>query len=89
MGVEVARADLESAQRSNQRRAGSVSETGIRRLQAKLELAELRLELLRNPTYVPSLIDEMQWHIDQLTDEIIDLRHRLGTRGDDDFGFDN
>ena len=60
----------------------------MRRLEAMLEMAEIHLELLNRPNYVPSLIDEMQWHIDQLTNEVIDLRHQLETGGNNTFGFE-
>lgn len=81
-----ARGDLEAAMRSNERTPGSVSRLNLERLQAKLELAEIRLKLCRNPEYELSLLDEMQWNIDQLTDEVIDLRHQVETAGSQDFG---
>lgn len=89
VAVEESRADLEAALRSNRRQSGTVTEINVKRLQTKLELAELRVALLRNPTYVPSLIDEMQWHIDQLTDQLIELRHQIGTAANTDFGAAN
>lgn len=83
---EDARGDLDSAARSNERTPGSVSDLNLERLRAKLDLAEIRLELCRNPDYELSLLDEMQWNIDQLTDEVIDLRHQVETAGSQDFG---
>jgi hypothetical protein len=83
---ETAQADLDAALAANKRTEGAIKEINIKRLEAKLEIAEIRLELFRNPTYVPSPIDEMQWHIDQLTEQLIDLRHRLDTRSSNDFG---
>lgn len=84
-GLAIARGDLEAALRANDRHRDSVSDINVKRLRSRLELAELQLELLRNPGYAPSVIDEMQWHIDQLTDQVIELQHRLGTKGDGDF----
>jgi len=91
IAVANARADLQAARRANERTAVStklaaVTDVNIRRLEASLEMAEIHLELLNRPDYVPSLIDEMQWHIDQLTNEVIDLRHQLETGGNDQFG---
>lgn len=83
---ETAEADLNAARAANKRTEGAVKEINIERLETKLEIAEIRLELFRNPSYVPSPIDEMQWHIDQLTEQLIDLRHRLETRSANDFG---
>lgn len=89
--VANARADLEAARKANDRTSGdiklaAVAELNVDRLEAVLEMAEIHLELLNRPNYVPSLIDEMQWHIDQLTNEVIDLRHRLETGGNETFG---
>jgi len=81
-----AMADLEAARRANQRAKGSVSGINIERLETRVELAEIRVELCRNPAYELSLLDEMQWNIDQLTDQMIDLRQRVEGRGNADFG---
>lgn len=91
IAVANARADLQAAFRANERTAAdvklaAVTAVNIERLKTQLEMAEVRLELLKRPNYVPSLIDEMQWHIDQLTNEVIDLRHRLETGGSNTFG---
>jgi hypothetical protein len=81
-----ARGDLESALRARDRKERSVSDLAVERLRAKLELAEIRLDLCRNPEYELSLLDEMQWSIDQLTDQVIDLRHQLETGATRDSG---
>ena len=91
IAVANARADLQAAFRANERTAAdvklaAVTAVNIERLKTQLDMAEVRLELLKRPNYVPSLIDEMQWHIDQLTNEVIDLRHRLETGGSNTFG---
>ncbi len=93
IAVANARADLQAARKANERttrnvKLAAVTDVNIRRLEASLEMAEIHLELLNRPDYVPSLIDEMQWHIDQLTNEVIDLRHQLETGGNDQFGSD-
>lgn len=72
-----ARGDLEAAERVNDRTAGSVSEINVRRLRARVELTEARLELCRNPDYELSLLAELEWNIEQLTADVIDLRHRV------------
>ena len=86
LAAETARADLDAARAANKRSPRAVKEINIQRLETMVEIAELRLELYRNPSYVPSPIDEMQWHIDQLTEQLIDLRHRLETRSTNGFG---
>ena len=90
IAVANARGDLAAALRANERttdvKVVAVSEINIKRLQTILAMAEIRLEMVNRPDYIPSLIDEMQWHIDQLTNEVIDLRHRLEAGGNLDFG---
>ena len=81
-----ARVDLDAALKANHRVPGSVSDLNIERLRARLELAEIRVALCRNPAFELSLLDEMQWSIDQLTDQLIDLRHQVETRGTADVG---
>jgi hypothetical protein len=86
IAVADARADLAAAGRAIERNPGAISAINLERLRTKLELAELHLQLLEQPAYVPSLIDEMQWHIDQLTNQLIDLRHQVAAGGTADFG---
>ena len=80
------RTDLEAALAANHRVPGAVSELNVKRLRARLELAEIRIALCKNPDYELSLLDEMQWNIDQLTDQLIDLRHQVETGGSGDIG---
>lgn len=90
IAVANARGDLATALKANKRttavKAAAVSKVNIARLQTILTMAEIRLEMVKRPDYVPSMIDEMQWHIDQLTNEVIDLRHQLEAGGNLDFG---
>jgi len=79
--IAEARGDLAAALGANHRVPGSVSDLNVQRLQTRLELAEIRVAICRNPASELSLLDEMQWTIDQLTDEVIDLRHRVETGG--------
>lgn len=81
-----ARADLEAAERANHRTAGSVSDTNLERLRAKVDLADVRLELCTSPEYELSLLAELEWNVEQLTDEVIDLRHKVDTGAKKDGG---
>lgn len=74
-----ARGDLDAALRANHRTPGSVSDINIARLRAKVDVAELRVALCKSPDYELSLLAEMEWNIEQLTDEVIDLRHHIDT----------
>jgi hypothetical protein len=56
---------------------GRISELNVKRLRAKADIAELRLRMWRSDKYVHSLIDQMQWQIDRLTEQIIELNHRV------------
>lgn len=86
LAVETAQADLDAARAANKRAEGAIKKVNMQRLETKLEIAQIRLELYQSPDFVPSPIDEMQWHIDQLTEQLIDLRHRVETRSTNDFG---
>ena len=86
LAVETAQADLDAARAANKRTEGAIKEINVKRLEMKLDIAEIRLELYRNPDFIPSPIDEMQWHIDQLTEQLLDLRHRVESRSTNDFG---
>lgn len=86
IACDEARTDLEAAERANRHSAGSVSDLNLERLRAKVELADIRLELCRNPEYELSLLAELEWNIEQLTDEVIDLRHRIDTAATNDPG---
>jgi hypothetical protein len=89
IAVANASADLATALKANEMttdvKLAAVSELNIERLRTILAMAEIRLEMVKRPDYVPSLIDEMQWHIDQLTNEVIDLRHQLDSGGNNTF----
>ena len=63
-----------------------MSEINIERLRAKVELAEVRLAMCKSADYELSLLAELDWNIEQLTDEVIDLRHRVETGGKHDAG---
>jgi hypothetical protein len=52
----------------------------VDRLRARVEIAELRVELWRDPAHVPSMTDRVQIQIDQLTDIIIDLLDDIENR---------
>jgi len=90
VAVSNARADLKTALRASARttevKLPAVTAINIDRLRTMLAMAEIRLEMVKRPDYVPSLIDEMQWHIDLLTNEVIDLRHQLEAGGNLMFG---
>ena len=91
IAVANVRDDLVAARKANERtttdvKLAAVAAVNMKRLEAMLEMAEIHLELLNRPNYVPSLIDEMQWHIDLLTNEVIELRHQLESGGNLDFG---
>lgn len=71
--AKVAEEDLEQARAIHDRQPDPLNEIGVRRAEAKAEIARLRVALWEDPANVPSIIDEMQMQIDQLTDHVIDL----------------
>jgi outer membrane receptor for ferrienterochelin and colicin len=75
-----------AATQVNQRAPGTISLVSLERLRAKADLADIRLALCRSPDFELSLLAEMQWSIDQLTDEVIDLRHQIDAKSAADLG---
>jgi hypothetical protein len=71
--VEIADEDLEQAKSIDERNPTEFTAIAVRRFEVKAEIARLRLALWDDPANVPSIIDEMQMQIDQLTDHVIDL----------------
>jgi hypothetical protein len=83
---ESAQADLAAAVQVNHRVPGAISRVNMERLRAKADLADIRLALCRSPDCELSLLAEMQWSIDRLTDEVIDLRHQIDAKSAADLG---
>jgi hypothetical protein len=76
--ADLAQQDHRSALRVNKRRPGTIPKTVVNRLKIKAELANIRLELWKDPeAYMPSMMHEMQWQIDRLTEQVIELSQRL------------
>jgi hypothetical protein len=74
----LAERELEEAVYVNKSLPSRISQLNVERLRAKAEIASLRLKMWRSDRYVHSLIDQMQWQIDRLTEQVIDLNHRVG-----------
>ena len=55
----------------------SVSELKLEKIRLAAELARLRLEMWKHPDSLSSLVDHMQWEIDQLSQEILELHRRI------------
>lgn len=70
--VDVAIADLESVTNTVPE-DDAMRRIIVDRYRARVEIAQLRLALLEDPTNVPSPFDQMQLQIDQLADHVIDL----------------
>lgn len=75
--AKLADRDYRAALEVNKNAAGTVSEVMVKRLHAKAELAKIRVECWKDPAYLPSLMDEMQWQIDRLTEQVIELSQRV------------
>lgn len=73
-------AAIETARRVK-RSSGSdgsrITDIDLSRLELRAEVARLRAELWDDPVMVPSLIDEMQVQIEQLSEQVHDLTHQL------------
>ena len=75
--VKVADADLEQARNLHDVKPTAFTALAVQRHEAKAEIARLRLALWDDPENVPSIIDEMQMQIDQLTDHVVDLLDQI------------
>ena len=75
--AEVAEEDLEAARDLHQRAPKAMHEIDLRRYESRAEIARLRLALLEDPENVPSMIDQMQLQLDQLTDHVVDLLDQI------------
>ncbi|MEZ6072891.1 MAG: hypothetical protein R3C10_22165 [Pirellulales bacterium] len=43
----------------------------------KAEVAQLRAEMWREHSYEPLLVEQLQWQIDRLAEEVVELNHRV------------
>lgn len=68
--------NLQNTQRVVDNRPDTWSAVEIERLRLKASLAEQRVKLWRSPSR-PSQVELLQWQNDRLTEEIIDLSHRV------------
>ncbi len=75
--VTVADADLEQARNLHDLKPTAFTALAVQRHETKAEIARLRLALWDDPENAPSIIDEMQMQIDQLTDHVVDLLDQI------------
>jgi len=75
--AKLAEDDVRRALEVNKKNPGMISELIIKELRVKAEMAAIRVELWKDPAYLPSLMDEMQWQIDRLTEQVIEVSQRL------------
>ncbi|MGE5192216.1 MAG: hypothetical protein ACM3U2_06895 [Deltaproteobacteria bacterium] len=75
--VRVAELEFEKSQEARRRNPDAISELEIERLGLVAETARLRLAMWRDPVYLPSLLDQMQWELDRVSEEIVELNKRL------------
>lgn len=62
------------------RQPGAVSPDEERQLDAAVDLAKVRLEIWNDPAFLDSPLRVMQMQIDQLADEVFELKQRSDTR---------
>lgn len=75
--AEVAEEDLRQARDLHERQPKAINPIDLDRYAARVEIAKLRVELLEDPENVPSIIDQMQLQLDQLTDHVLDLLDQI------------
>lgn len=72
-----ATAEFQAAKQFAESNPGVMSELQLDKLQLQAEIAGLRAEMWRDSSNLPSLVDQMQWQIDRLTEEVIELDQRV------------
>lgn len=76
--AEMAHQEYHSALKANKDLPGTIPMPLINRMKIKAELANIRVELWKDPgDYIPSMMHEMQWQIDRLTEQVIELSERV------------
>lgn len=75
--VHQAEGELAAARAANMRQAGTVSAITLQQLEAAADLAQVRLAIWGDPSFLDSPLQVMQMQIDQLADEVFELIHRV------------
>ncbi len=75
--VKVAELEFEKAKEARRRNPDAVIELEVERLRLVAETARLRLAMWRDPVYLPSLLDQMQWELDRVSEEVVELNKRV------------
>lgn len=80
MAVRQAEQERAAAQAVKARQPGAVSPDEERQLDAAVDLAKVRLEIWNDPAFLDAPLQVMQMQIDQLADDVFELRQRSDTR---------
>ena len=75
--VRLAEQALADAETVNNRNADTVPNDDVLLRRIDLEIAKLRAEIWDDPTFLASPIDILQMQLDQLTDKVDELEHRV------------
>lgn len=78
--VHQAEQELASARAANERHAGTVSAETMAQLEAAADLAQARLVIFADPSFLDSPLQLMQMQIDQLADDVFELIQRVDNR---------
>jgi hypothetical protein len=77
--VTVAERDLEAAVAVQHRQPEAFAPLDVRMAESQLEIARLRAEIWKDPTFLGSPTEVLQMQIDQLADQMHDLVQRVET----------
>jgi hypothetical protein len=77
--VTVAERDLEAAVAVQHRQPEAFAPLDVRLAESQLEIARLRAEIWKDPTFLGSPTEVLQMQIDQLADQMHDLSQRVET----------
>jgi hypothetical protein len=77
VAADLAAHDLHRARAANTHQPDAVSPHTIRQLEARADVARLRLALWEDPAFLQSPLQVVQMQIDQLSDQVLNLMQRV------------
>ncbi len=81
--ARVANLAWKNALELRKRPSAKITELDLEKYRLEAKVAELRLQMWQDRAYLPTLLDQMQWQIDRLSEELLELRKTVETMNKD------
>ncbi|MCA9102168.1 MAG: hypothetical protein KDA63_13485, partial [Planctomycetales bacterium] len=75
--AKYAQREYEASLQNGVPEASVLADLKLERQRLKAEVAQLRAEMWREHSYEPLLVEQLQWQIDRLAEEVVELNHRV------------